>query len=204
MAERTIIASGHSKGFAMTGWRLGWAVLPTLEEAALFKQLNVNVVSCVPPFIQEAGRAALEDPASAQAVADMVCAFQTRRDYVVDALRAIPGVRCRKPQGAFYVFPNVAGVCQSLGIIDAYNALPVAARDRTSPATLFQRFLLERHGVATMDRSSFGRIGAAGEHFLRLSIANSMDELREGVRRIAAAAEDRAGCAEFLAAELAR
>ncbi|HEU4641797.1 MAG TPA: pyridoxal phosphate-dependent aminotransferase [Gemmatimonadaceae bacterium] len=204
MAERTIIASGHSKGFAMTGWRLGWAVLPTLEEAALFKQLNVNVVSCVPPFIQEAGRAALEDPASGQAVSDMVCAFQTRRDWVVDALRAIPGVRCRKPQGAFYVFPNVAGVCESLGITDAYQALPVAARDRTSPSTLLQRFLLERHGVATMDRSSFGRIGASGEHFLRLSIANSMDELREGVNRIAAAAADRAGCAEFLAAELAR
>ncbi|HEX6535936.1 MAG TPA: pyridoxal phosphate-dependent aminotransferase [Gemmatimonadaceae bacterium] len=199
MAERTIISSGHSKGFAMTGWRLGWAVLPTSAEAGLFKQLNINVMSCVPPFIQEAGRAALERPESEGDVARMVAAFQERRDWVVRALNEIPGVGCRRPRGAFYVFPNVSGLCESLGITRAHATLPDAARARTSPSNLLQMFLLERHGVATMDRNSFGSIGAAGQHYLRLSIATSLEQLKEGVGRIAAASVDRAGCADYLA-----
>ena len=81
MEEKTVIVSGHSKGFAMTGWRLGWAVLPTLEEAAIFKQLNINIVSCVPPFIQEAGREAYESPETAATVAEMVAAFE-RHDHL--------------------------------------------------------------------------------------------------------------------------
>ncbi|RMH17940.1 MAG: aminotransferase class I/II-fold pyridoxal phosphate-dependent enzyme [Acidobacteria bacterium] len=201
MAERTILVSGHSKGFAMTGWRLGWALLPTAEEAAAFKQLNINLVSCVPPFIQEAGRAAYEDPASRDAVAGMVAAFARRRDYVVPALNAIDGIRCQMPKGAFYVFPNVAGLCERLGILEAYEALPAAARQRTSPATMLQMFLLYRHGVATMDRNSFGRIGAEGQHFLRLSIATGLDNLKRAVARLAEAAADRDGFAAFLAEE---
>lgn len=181
MEERTILASGHSKGFAMTGWRLGWCILPAVEEAAVFKQLNINTVSCVPPFVQEAGRAALEDPRSAEHVRTMVETFQRRRDLVVDALRKIPGVTCRRPKGAFYVFPGVEGLCARLGLLD--RATPEA-----SPTRLLQMHLLEDHGVAVMDRESFGRIGAAGQHFLRLSIAASTADLEEGVRRIAAAA----------------
>lgn len=198
MARRTIIASGHSKGFAMTGWRLGYVVLPTVEEASRFKQLNINVVSCVPPFIQEGGRAALEGNESGPVVAKMVAAFQERRDRVVQMLNEIPGVRCAMPKGAFYVFPNVEGACRALGILDAYAAMPLPARARTSPSGLLQRFLLERYGVATMDRNSFGRIGADGEHYLRLSIASAMPRLEEGVRRIAEACLDRNGCLDFL------
>jgi aspartate/methionine/tyrosine aminotransferase len=198
LADRTIIASGHSKGFAMTGWRLGWALLPSADEAQLFKQLNINSISCVAPFIQEAGRVALESPLSAPVIARMVSAFQERRDWIVPALNAIDGVRCQVPQGAFYVFPNVAGVCQRLGILDAYDGLPAADRARTSPSRLLQGFLLDQHGVATMDRNSFGRIGADGQHFLRLSIAASLDRLREGVRRMQSAFADRAGWEKYL------
>jgi aspartate/methionine/tyrosine aminotransferase len=201
MAERTIIATGHSKGFAMTGWRLGYCVLPTAAEATVFKQLTINTVSCVPPFIQEAGREALESSASVNAVAHMVCAFQERRDWVVRALNEIPGVRCQNPRGAFYVFPNVSGIIERLGIDAAYAALDPATRARTSPSAMLQMFLLYRYGVATMDRHSFGRIGALGQHFLRLSIATSLDRLREGVQRLARAATDAEGFAAFLREE---
>ena len=91
MASRTIVALGHSKGFAMTGWRLGWALLPSTEEAQLFKQFNIDSISCVPPFIQEAGRVALESPASQPIVEHMVSAFQSRRDWIVPALNDIDG-----------------------------------------------------------------------------------------------------------------
>lgn len=199
MAGCTIIASGHSKGFAMTGWRLGWAVLPTVEEAALFKNLNINSISCVPPFIQEAGRVAYESEETAPTVERMVDAFQRRRDVVVEALNAVDGVTCQTPKGAFYVFPNVAGMCEALGVLDAYAGLSEDRKGATSPSRMLQMFLLFRHGVATMDRNSFGRIGAEGEHFLRLSIATGMDELKEGVRRIAQAGRDRDGFAEYVA-----
>ena len=191
MAKRTIVASGHSKGFAMTGWRLGWAVLPTSAEAEIFKQLNINTVSCVPPFLQEAGVAAYEDPATEVEVRKMVAAFQERRDWIVPALNAVPGMRCKTPKGAFYVFPNVEGVCERLRIPDACRA---------SPAKMLQMFLLYRYGVATMDRGSFGEIDGGPPHFLRLSIANSMDDVRRGVERIRKAAEDVAGFAAFAAA----
>ncbi len=201
MAERTILASGHSKGFAMTGWRLGWAALPSPEEAAIFKQLNINIVSCVPPFLQEGGRAAYEDPATAATVADMVSQFEKRRDWVVPALNALEGVRCQMPKGAFYVFPNVSGVCERLGIVEAHSRLPGASRARATPAGMLQMFLLYRYGVATMDRASFGRIGSEGQHFLRLSIANSMDDIQRGVARLETAFDDAAGFEAFLAEE---
>ncbi len=201
MGERTVIAGGLSKGFAMTGWRLGWAVLPTPAEAELFKQININTVSCVPPFLQEGGRVAYESPETAEVVRGMVDEFERRRDYVVPALNAIAGIRCRNPRGAFYVFPNVAGVCERLGVIDAYDGLSAAAQERTTPAGMLQMFLLYRYGVATMDRASFGRIGAEGQHFLRLSIANSLEDIQEGVRRIGRASEDRGGFAAFVEEE---
>ncbi len=201
MEERTVIASGLSKGFAMTGWRLGWAVLPTLEEAAIFKRLNINTISCVPPFLQEGGRAAYEDPETNVVVERMVAEFEERRNWVVPALNAIDGMRCQNPKGAFYVFPNVADVVKSLGVTDAYEGLSDAARARTTPAGMLQMFLLYRYGVATMDRASFGSIGAEGQHFLRLSTANSLDEIKRGVARIQEACADTAGFIRFVEEE---
>jgi aspartate aminotransferase len=198
MEALTVVASGFSKGFGMTGWRLGWAVLPTAQEAEVFTRFNINTVSCVPPFIQEAGREAYENPATAPVVARMVQAFQERRDWVVPALNRIPGVTCRTPLGTFYVFPNVEGYCRNLGILEAHAALEEGERARTSPSTMLQMFLLYRYGIATMDRRSFCRIGSEGEHYLRLSIANSMEELKKGVALMEEAAADRDGFASFL------
>ena len=198
MAERTVLVSGHSKSYAMTGWRLGYALLPTPEEAARFKQLNINIVSCVPPFIQHAGRVALESPETGPTVDRMVAAFERRRDYVVEALDSIDGVTCQLPKGAFYVFPNIAGVCDRLGAVTAWNGLPAERRSKTCPSAMFQMFLLYKHGVATMDRNSFGKIGAEGQHFLRLSIATGMDRLEEGVRRLEEAAHDREGFQSYI------
>jgi aspartate aminotransferase len=197
MAERTIIASGHSKGFAMTGWRLGWVVLPTVEEAQLFKQLTINTVSCVPPFIQEAGRVALESPESPAVVKAMVAAFQERRDRMVAAFNRIPGFLCQTPKGAFYLFPSVRNLARRFDLLDEDdNPTPTALAFGT-PAKAIQAFLLERYGVATMDRMSFGRIGAEGQHFLRFSIAASLDRLMEAAERLSRAAKDTDGFAEF-------
>ena len=201
MEERTIISSGHSKGYAMTGWRLGFTVLPTAAEAAIFKQLTINTVSCVPPFIQEAGRVALSSPESIPEIARMVAAFQERRDWIVPTLNSMSGIRCQNPKGAFYVFPNVSGLVKQLGIVDAYNALPAERRARTSPSSMLQMFLLYSYGVATMDRNSFGKIGTEGQHFLRLSIATSLDRLKEGIARISTASTDNAGFVRFLEEE---
>lgn len=197
MAAMTVLVGGHSKSFAMTGWRLGFAVLPTRAEARFFEQLNINLFSCVPPFIQHAGVAALTDPTSAAAVAVMVEQLQTRRDWMVAALNDIPGVSCLQPKGAFYTFPNVSAMCRHLGVLQAFEALPPQAAGHWTPATMLQMFLLYRHGVATMDRASFGRIGTAGQHYLRLSFAAGIDELRRGVDRIGQAAADITGFASF-------
>lgn len=198
MDRHTIIASGHSKGYAMTGWRLGWCVLPTAEEALRFKQININTVSCVPPFIQQAAREALENPKTWEVVGSMVAEFKRRRDYVVPALNAIPGISCANPLGAFYVFPNITGVCESLGATAHFESLPDSLKASTSPATLISRFLLYYHGVALVDRRSFGVIGSEGQNFLRLSYAADMDSIREGIRRIAAGVADHDGFARFL------
>jgi aspartate aminotransferase len=197
MRERTVMVSGHSKSYSMTGWRLGYAVLPTVEEAMVFRQLNINIISCTPPFIQEAGKQALVGPENPEIVASRTAEFQKRRDMVVDKLNAIEGVHCNKPEGAFYVFPNIGGACKKLGVIDAYETLDAATKKRTSPSTIFQMFALYGHGVATMDRRSFGAIGSEGKHFLRLSTATSMDMLEEGVRRIEAASKDHDGFQSF-------
>ncbi len=199
MERRTVIVSGVSKSFAWTGGRVGWAAFPTAEEAAAFKNLNINYFSCIPAYNQEGARMGLESPKSAPWIASMVSAFQERRDLVVDGLNGIEGVSCQKPRGAFYAFPNIAGLCERLGVFRALESLPESAARQTSPSTLFQMFLLFRHHVATMDRRSFGRIGSEGRHFLRISIATGTEELREALRRIENAADDRAGFAEFVA-----
>jgi aspartate/methionine/tyrosine aminotransferase len=199
MEERTLIASGHSKSFAMTGWRLGYVVLPSVEEAEVFKNFNINIISCTPPFIQEAGRVALESPESAAAIGKMVEAFDARRKVVVETLNEIPGITCVMPKGAFYVFPNVAGACENLGAIEAFENLSAAEQAKSSPSTLLQMFVLYKYGVATMDRPSFCRIGSDGQHYLRLSTATSLEQLREGLARIEAAVTDPDGFAEFVA-----
>ena len=197
MRERTIIASGHSKGFAMTGWRLGWCVLPNKREAAMFKQLNINFVSCVPPFVQEAAREAFESGKTAEVVAHMVAEFKRRRDYLVPALNEIEGIRCATPLGAFYVFPNVDGVCRHLGIHDFYDRLSPERKRKTSPATLLMRFLLYYHGIATVDRRSFGVLKSEGQPFVRISYATDMRSIEEGVARIRKGSRDSEGFRKF-------
>ncbi|MEO7962395.1 MAG: aminotransferase class I/II-fold pyridoxal phosphate-dependent enzyme, partial [Gemmatimonadaceae bacterium] len=124
MEERTILVSGVSKSYSWTGGRVGWAVFPTAEEAAVFKNLNINYFSCIPAYNQMGAKVALESPESDYAISTMVDAFSKRRDFVVEALNSIEGVSCQNPKGAFYVFPNIAGVCENLGAVDAHAALP--------------------------------------------------------------------------------
>ena len=198
MAERTILASGFSKTFAWTGGRIGYAVLPTVAEAEMFKTLNINYFSCVAPYNQEAAVVALTDETVEREVLEMVRTFEERRDAVLEDLRAIPGVECQKPGGAFYLFPNIEGVCESLGLIDHHSNLNDAAKKETSPAGLFQMFALYDHQVAVLDRLSFGRIGVEGKHFLRLSTASELGVLRGGVQRLRDAAQDQTGLEKFL------
>lgn len=198
MEERTILVSGASKSYSWTGGRIGWAVFPTAEEAAIFKNLNINYFSCTAAYNQMGVKLAIESPESGPAIQEMVTAFEERRDLVVSGLNAIDGITCQNPKGAFYVFPNIGGVCESLGAIEAHENLPDDVRGQSSPSTLFQMFLLFKYRVATMDRRSFGKIGDEGKHFLRLSIATGIDDLREGVRLIGEASKDSEGFAAYL------
>ena len=170
----------------------------TIEEAQAFRNLNINYYSCVPAYNQLGAAFAIDSPESETAIAEMLAQFARRRELVVEGLNVIPGITCRTPKGAFYVFPNIAGACESVGAIDAWSRLPRPLRESTSPSTLFQRFLLFVHGVATLDRRSFGTIGSEGKHYLRLSIATSFENLERALFRIAMAAEDREGFARFI------
>jgi aspartate/methionine/tyrosine aminotransferase len=198
MSKITILVSGASKSYSWTGGRIGWALFPTAEEAEVFRNVNINYFSCTAAYNQEGARLALESPLSEEAIRRMVEVFQERRDLVVDGLNSAEGIRCQKPKGAFYAFPNVADACKNLGILDAYHSLPEEIRKRTSPSTLLQMFLLYEYQVATMDRKSFGRIGTEKLHFLRLSFATDTESLRDGIKRIAAAVQDRKGFSRFL------
>jgi aspartate/methionine/tyrosine aminotransferase len=197
MEKITILVSGASKSYSWTGGRIGWALFPTIEEAEVFRNLNINYFSCIPPYNQEGARIALESPLRQNSIRHMVNIFQERRDLVVDGMNEIDGIHCQKPKGAFYAFPNISGICRNLGIMDAFNSLPPEIRKKTSPSTLFQMFLLFEHHVATMDRKSFGRIGTENYHYLRLSFATDTESLKEGLKRIAAAAQDQRGFWEF-------
>ncbi len=159
MLERTILLDGFSKTFAMTGWRLGYAAVPA-ELVDPLTRLIVNSTSCVPPFVQLAGVAALEGPQDA--VEEMVAEFRRRRDFLVPALNTIPGISCIEPGGAFYAFPNVA-------------ELPI-------DADLLADRLLDEAGVALLAGSAFGV--HATDH-LRISYASSLDNLERAVERIA-------------------
>jgi aspartate aminotransferase len=139
---------------------------------------------------------ALESPQSPVEIARMCDAFNERRDMMVTGLNAIPGITCRVPGGAFYLFPNISGMCEKLGAIEAHRKMVDGAR--SSPATLVQMFLLWRHHVATMDRRSFGSIGSEGQHYLRISIATAIGDLDLGLERIRAAASDVDGFQKFI------
>ncbi len=158
MLDRTILLDGFSKTFSMTGWRLGYAAVPT-DLVDPLTRLIVNSTSCVPPFVQLAGVAALEGPQDA--VHEMVAEFRRRRDYLVPALNTISGISCVEPGGAFYAFPNV-------------SELPVDAD------TLAERLLVEA-GVAVLSGSAFGI--HATDH-LRISYASSLENLERAVERV--------------------
>ena len=158
MQEKTIILDGFSKIYAMTGWRLGYGVMPLWLVDSVNK-LMVNSNSCTASFTQRAGIAALDGPQD-EANA-MVAEFHRRRDAFCDGLNTIPGFSCRKPQGAFYAFPNITGTGKgSKQLADE---------------------LLYQAGVASLSGTAFGRYG---EGYLRFSYANSLDNLMEAVERI--------------------
>jgi aspartate/methionine/tyrosine aminotransferase len=194
MKERTIILNCHSKTFAMTGWRVGYGVLPTREEAHAFRLWSINLYSCTPPFIQMAAREALENPINAGITREMNARFQKRRDVIVPLINAVDGMHCNMPGGAFYTFINVADICEHLGAVEFSASRPEAP----PPSTLFQLFSLYRHGVATLDRSAFGVLGSEDQHYLRISLASGIDALKTGVARLAQASTDVIGFQAFL------
>ena len=161
MRERTIIVDGFSKAYAMTGWRLGYAIMPP-DIARTVTLFNNNTFSCVATFVQFAGIAALEGD-DAPIVA-MVEEFRKRRDALIAGLNRLPGVSCKVPQGAFYAFPNVSQI--------------------TSDDKKLASFVLEQAGVGNLGGSCFGD---AGRGYLRFSYACSLDEINFALERMAEA-----------------
>ncbi len=158
MLEKTVLIDGFSKTYAMTGWRMGYGVMPPFLVEAVNK-LMVNSNSCTASFTQRAGIAALDGPQDE--TRKMVAEFRRRRDAFVDGLNSLPGFRCARPLGAFYAFPNVRGTgWESKKLADA---------------------LLAEAGVACVDGACFG---AYGEGYIRFSYANSYERLMEAVERI--------------------
>ncbi len=158
LVERTIILDGLSKAYAMTGWRLGYGVMPN-DLAFLVSKLMTNSNSCTASFSQRAIIAALQG--TQKPTEEMVAEFRSRRDMLVAELNSLPGFSCRTPRGAFYAFPNIT-------------------KTGKKSRELAEK-LLEEAGVAVLSGTAFGD---HGEGFLRLSYANSPENLREGVRRI--------------------
>jgi aspartate/methionine/tyrosine aminotransferase len=160
MLERTVLVDGYSKTFAMTGWRLGYGVMPS-EIADHFSKLMTNTLSCNVAFTQRAAIAALEMPPAV--VQDMIAALRARRDLFVDGLDGIPGVACARPQGAFYAFADF----RELGVDSASASLA----------------LLRDHGVAAYPGTAFGR---DYDGFVRFSFGGRPDILREALHEIRA------------------
>ena len=158
MTERTIILDGFSKTYAMTGWRLGYGIMPE-ELVALVSQLQINSTSCTASFTQMAGVEALTGPRTD--VAAMVKEFRQRRDVIVEGLNSIPGFTCLKPLGAFYVFPNITAT----------------GRMSKELSDLF----LAKAGVACLSGTAFG---AHGEGYLRFSYANSIENIQAALEKI--------------------
>ena len=158
MAEKTIILDGFSKTYSMTGWRLGYGVMPQWIADAVNK-LTVNSNSCTASFTQRAGLAALEGPQDC--VTTMVNEFRRRRDAMVKGLNEIPGFQCSVPAGAFYAFPNISGTGMS--------------------SKELAGFLLNEAGVACLWGTAFGQ---HGDGYLRFSYANSLANILEAIDRI--------------------
>lgn len=160
--EQLVVLDGHSKTYAMTGWRLGFAVAakPVADQLTL---LMTNANSCAAAFTQVAGaEALLGDQSGAE---KMIAEFKERRELIVDGLNAIPGVSCHRPSGAFYVFPNVTNF--------------TAPHGRTSHD--LQKLLLHEYGVACLAGTAFGD---GGEGYLRLSYANSRENIKKALERL--------------------
>ena len=156
--ERVIIIDGFSKTYSMTGWRLGYALLPP-SLVKTFDLYNVNIASCACTFSQHAAVEALRGPQDS--VTSMVAEFRERRDYLVEGLNSIRGISCDTPGGAFYAFANIT-------------------KTGSSSAELASRLLAEA-GVAVLSGASFG---PCGEGYIRLSYATSMEKLRSGIERM--------------------
>lgn len=158
MQEKTIILDGMSKTYAMTGWRLGYGVMRE-DLAALVAKLQTNSNSCTASFTQRAGIECLTGPQDDPN--KMVAEFKKRRDVIVQGLNSIPKISCKTPQGAFYVFPNIKKT--------SWNSKKLADH------------LLEEAGVAVLSGTSFGEYG---EGYLRISYANSVENIKKGLERI--------------------
>lgn len=156
--ERTLVVNGYSKTYAMPGWRLGYVIAP-MAFMGVLEMLAVNLFSCTATFTQRAGVVAVSDVGD---IEHMRTEYQSRRDFLVEALNAIPGVTCAVPGGAFYVFPNITSFGKTSQEIADH--------------------LLANAGVAVLPGTAFG---GHGEGYLRLSYATSRVELEEAVRRIA-------------------
>ena len=158
--DRLILLDGFSKGFSMTGWRLGYAIFPqSMVQHA--RRIAINCHSCVTTFVQYGGVAALNGPMDA--VEHMVATFDKRRRVITDGLNSLPGVSCRLPAGAFYAFPNIA--------------------DTGMKSAALQQRLLEETGVACLSGTSFG---AYGEGYIRLSYAADTEVIEEAIDRMRA------------------
>jgi len=160
MKSRTIIVDGFSKTYSMTGWRLGFGIMP-VELAKRVDLLLTHSVGSTAHFTQFAGLEAITGPQDMVEV--MVTEYQRRRDAVVAGLNTIPGFICQKPQGAFYVFPNITGT--GMGASELAN------------------LILEKAGVALLPGNSFGEYG---EGYLRISYANSLENIQKGLEKIRA------------------
>lgn len=158
MKERTIILDGFSKSYAMTGWRMGYGILPE-ELVPHIVKLAVNSVSCAASFTQMAAVAALEGPKDE--VEAMIAEFGIRRRLIADGLRSIPGVNCPEPEGAFYAFPSIKGT----GLTSAE----------------FEDRAMNQAGVALLSGSAFGEFG---EGYVRLSYANSQDNIKQAIDKL--------------------
>jgi len=160
MEPLAVVLDGFSKTYAMTGWRLGYGIMPA-PMAQVVAKLQTNSTSCTATFSQHAGVAALRGDQSS--VDQMLGEFHRRRDAIVEGLRAIPGISCERPKGAFYVFPNITRT--------GYSSRALADR------------LLDEAGVACLSGTAFGEFG---EGHLRFSYANSMENIEEALRRVRA------------------
>ena len=187
MKERTIILDGHSKTYAMTGWRVGYGVMPK-ELAIHVGRLMTNSNSCTATFTQHAAMEAITG--SQDSVAAMVEEFRGNRDLIVEGLNKIEGFSCHTPAGAFYAYPNVTQACRKHGFS--------SSRD-------LQQFLLHEAGVAVLGQQCFGhRPFDEDQEYIRLSYVSSSKDIQEALRRIETSLSDKQLIERFLQRQRAK